>query len=79
MNLMLPGDLFQMDDDWEPAVGEWFETNNAKFPRGLKHLADKIHSAGLWLASFVCRNGSGLMTLVRGDTMNFLFWTILSE
>lgn len=64
-DLLSPGDLFQIDDGWEPAVGDWLETDKTKFPNGLKPLAEEIHSsgflAGLWLAPFVCRNGSELM------------------
>ena len=63
--LLSPGDLFQIDDGWEPAVGDWLVPDNEKFPNGLKHLADEIHGAGflagLWLAPFVCRKGSALM------------------
>ncbi len=51
------GDLFQIDDGWEPFVGDWLEENHDKFPNGLKSMADEIHSsgfkAGLWLAPFV--------------------------
>ena len=63
--LFSPGDLFQIDDGWEPAVGDWLEPDGDKFPDGLKPLADEIHAsgflAGLWLAPFVCREGSALM------------------
>ena len=59
------GDLFQIDDGWQPAVGDWLEPDEKKFPDGLKALADEIHEAGfiagLWLAPFVCRNESKLM------------------
>ena len=64
--LLVPGDLFQIDDGWEPAVGDWLEADAKKFPQGLKPLAEEIHQAGflagLWLAPFVCRKGSALMT-----------------
>ncbi len=64
-DLLSHGDLFQIDDGWEPAVGDWLETDKTKFPNGLKPLAEEIHNsgflAGLWLAPFVCRNGSDLM------------------
>jgi len=57
-----PGDLFQIDDGWEPKVGDWLTPDRKKFPRGLKPLADDIHArglrAGLWLAPFVCQRGS---------------------
>ncbi len=63
--LLAPGDLFQIDDGWEPAVGDWLEPDSVKFPGGMKAMADQIHGAGfqagLWLAPFVCRAGSDLM------------------
>ena len=52
-----PGDLFQIDDGWEPTVGDWLEPDVVKFPGGMKKAADDIHAAGfragLWLAPFV--------------------------
>ena len=63
--LLSPGDLFQIDDGWEPAVGDWLQEDAKKFPNGLKPLAEEIHEAGfqagLWLAPFVCREGSAVM------------------
>ena len=63
--LLAQGDLFQIDDGWEPAVGDWLTPDETKFPEGLKPLADEIHEAGfiagLWLAPFVCREGSSIM------------------
>ena len=59
-----PGDLFQIDDGWEPFVGDWETPDPKKFPRGLKPLAEEIHKAGfqagLWLAPFVCERRSAL-------------------
>ena len=59
-----PGDLFQIDDGWEPAVGDWLEADPEKFPCGMKALADAIHEkgfqAGLWLAPFVACQKSKL-------------------
>ena len=59
------GDLFQIDDGWEPFVGDWLETDAKKFPDGLKPLAGSIHDsgflAGLWLAPFVCQKDSAIM------------------
>lgn len=50
------GDLFQVDDGWEPFVGDWLKCDPAKFPHGMKAIADEIHAAGfeagLWLAPF---------------------------
>ncbi|MCI7606022.1 MAG: alpha-galactosidase [Spirochaetales bacterium] len=55
------GDLFQIDDGWEIAVGDW-QIDENKFPNGLKTLVDEIHKkgyiAGLWLAPFVCEEKS---------------------
>jgi alpha-galactosidase len=55
--------VFQIDDGWELAVGDW-EIDSAKFPRGLKFLAEKIEAAGLipglWLAPFLLTRRSRL-------------------
>ena len=62
--LFQPGDLFQVDDGWEPWVGDWLEADSVKFPNGMKAVSDEIHSegflAGLWLAPFVCETRSAL-------------------
>lgn len=62
--VMEKGDLFQVDDGWEPNVGDWLEPDSAKFPGGMKNVVDAIHekgfSAGLWLAPFVAKTGSKL-------------------
>ena len=59
-----PGDLFQIDDGWEPRVGDWESTHPKKFPNGLSPIVREIHEhgfkAGLWLAPFVCTKSSGL-------------------
>lgn len=63
--VMKPGDLFQIDDGWEPAVGDWLEPDKVKFPNGMKTAADAIHAkgykAGLWLAPFVAQKDSRLV------------------
>ena len=63
-SLLCPGDLFQIDDGWEPKVGDWLETDAQKFPHGLKGMVEEIHAsgfqAGLWLAPFVCEKDSAL-------------------
>lgn len=63
-DIFLEGDLFQIDDGWEPFVGDWLQTDPKKFPNGLKPLADEIHQAGfkagLWLAPFVAEEKSAL-------------------
>ncbi|MEU5272587.1 glycoside hydrolase family 36 protein [Streptomyces hygroscopicus] len=51
----LPFDVVQVDDGWERAVGDW--EPNAKFPSGMRALADRITDAGLrpglWIAPFI--------------------------
>ena len=48
--------IFQVDDGYQAAVGDWLITDHKKFPHGMKFIADKIHDkgykAGLWLAPF---------------------------
>ena len=60
--LFRAGDLFQIDDGWERKVGDWLEPDPAKFPNGLRPLAEAAHEngflAGLWLAPFVCEKES---------------------
>ncbi len=49
-------DIFQIDDGYQKAIGDWLNTNVARFPNSMKHTADLIHGynmkAGLWLAPF---------------------------
>lgn len=62
--VLRPGDLFQIDDGWEPFVGDWLEEDSKKFPRGMAASVKDIHAhgfkAGLWLAPFVCQKGSSI-------------------
>ena len=62
--LLQPGDLFQIDDGWEPSVGDWLAPEEQKFPGGMKALSDEIHQSGflsgLWLAPFACTEQSAL-------------------
>jgi alpha-galactosidase len=48
--------VFQIDDGWEKAVGEW-EIDDRRFPRGLRPVAENIEAAGcvpgLWIAPFI--------------------------
>lgn len=64
--VMRGGELFQIDDGWEPAVGDWLECDPVKFPGGMKAAADAIHEkgykAGLWLAPFAAQTGSKLIS-----------------
>ena len=58
----LPFDVLQVDDGWQISIGDW--EANAKFPSGMKALADKIRStgrkAGLWLAPLIAGRSSKL-------------------
>lgn len=59
-NLALAGDwpfeLFQLDDGFQPAIGDWLTTNE-KFPSSLEKLAAEVAAAGLqpglWIAPFL--------------------------
>jgi alpha-galactosidase len=55
---------FQIDDGWQPRVGDWLETRPT-FPQGLKPLADQARALGfrpgLWLAPFVAEKRSALL------------------
>ncbi len=52
-------DIFQIDDGYQTAVGDWLSIDSNKFPNGMKFIADKIHEkgmkAGLWLAPLSCQ------------------------
>lgn len=60
-NRKVPAGIFQIDDGWQGAVGDWL-TLNHKFRGGMPALVDKIHEAGhragLWLAPFVAQKKS---------------------
>jgi alpha-galactosidase len=51
-----PFDVFQLDDGYQPAIGDWLSTN-AKFPSGIDGVASAVASAGLtpgiWIAPFI--------------------------
>ena len=55
-------DIFQIDDGYESAIGDWLLYDEKKFPNGMKSVCDLIHSrgmrGGLWLAPFVCETKS---------------------
>lgn len=57
-------DVFQIDDGYENAVGDWL-VPNAKFPHGMKAAADQIRAAGMmpgiWLAPFAAEKKSILV------------------
>ncbi len=54
--------IFQIDDGYEPFVGDWLDPCPEKFPNGMKYIADKIHEkgykAGIWIAPFSCQKVS---------------------
>ncbi|MBR6115437.1 MAG: alpha-galactosidase [Oscillospiraceae bacterium] len=60
-----PPDVFQIDDGYETAVGDWLSVDPVKFPHGLKPLTEKIRgagmTAGLWLAPFAAEKDSALV------------------
>ena len=57
-------DVFQIDDGYENAVGDWLVMNE-RFPHGMKAAADKIRAAGMmpgiWLAPFAAEKKSILV------------------
>ncbi len=57
--------IFQIDDGFQTAVGDWLSINKKKFPNGLSAIVDKIHNgkykAGLWLAPFVAQKNSEIL------------------
>lgn len=64
----IPIDFFQIDDGWQPAVGDWLEANE-KFPLGMAHIADQVHrygyKAGLWLAPLIVAKDSSIYHVHR--------------
>ncbi len=63
-NSGLDFDYFQLDDGYEPAIGDWLVSNDEKFPNGLSYLAKSIKAkgmrAGIWLAPFFASPNSVL-------------------
>lgn len=59
-------DIFQIDDGYQTAVGDWLSIDVEKFPGGMKAVADNIHEkgmlAGLWLAPFGAEYKSKIAT-----------------
>lgn len=53
--------IFQIDDGYEPFVGDWLDYNGRDFPNGMKIIADAVHRegylAGIWLAPFNVQRG----------------------
>ena len=59
-----PFDVFQLDDGYQAAIGDWLDTN-AKFPSRLEALAADIaahgRQPGIWLAPFLAAPDSELV------------------
>ncbi|MDR0855003.1 MAG: alpha-galactosidase [Christensenellaceae bacterium] len=59
-----PIEVFQIDDGYQTAVGDWLSIDAKKFPNGMKVIADKIHEkgwkAGIWLAPLAAELKSDL-------------------
>ena len=57
-------DVFQIDDGYETAVGDWLCVDEKKFPGGMKAIASRIRATGmipgLWLAPFAAEKTSRL-------------------
>lgn len=56
--------VFQIDDGYQQAVGDWLNIDKRKFPNGLEKIASRInknnYTAGLWVAPFVAEAKSDL-------------------
>ena len=56
------GDIFQIDDGWQTAVGDWLSVDKQKFPEGTKDIADRIREKGyipgISMAPFVSEKDS---------------------
>ena len=62
--LKVKPDIFQIDDGFEPFVGDWLSADEKKFPNGIEPIVQKIldegYQAGIWLAPFVAEKNSAL-------------------
>ncbi|HEX7593724.1 MAG TPA: glycoside hydrolase family 36 protein, partial [Anaerolineae bacterium] len=60
----LPLDVILIDDGYQTSDGDWTSSDAAKFPSGMKWLADEIkragHVPGIWLAPFAANENSQL-------------------
>ncbi len=58
-----PFDVFQLDDGYQRAIGDWLDTNE-RFPSGVAGIAAEIAAAGrtpgIWIAPFLAAPGSDL-------------------
>lgn len=57
-------DVFQIDDGYQTAVGDWLSVDSQKFPAGMAKTAAAIREAGMlpgiWMAPLVCEETSDL-------------------
>jgi hypothetical protein len=57
-----PVNLIQLDDGYQPEVGDFDKIISEKFPNGMRYLVDNIHDsgylAGLWIAPFIAQDRS---------------------
>ena len=57
-------DVFQLDDGYQTAIGDWLSIDKTKFPDGLSGITSAIKEngilPGIWLAPFVCETKSAL-------------------
>ncbi len=68
-NAVLPEDsrfsVFQIDDGYEPFVGDWLSVDSEKFPEGLEPVVRKARGAGfktgIWFAPFSAEKESALV------------------
>ena len=55
-------DVFQLDDGYQTAIGDWLSIDKTKFPDGLSGITSAIQEngilPGIWLAPFVCETRS---------------------
>ena len=55
-------DVFQIDDGYQTAVGDWLSVDADKFPDGMAQVASEIRDAGMlpgiWMAPFACEEKS---------------------
>jgi alpha-galactosidase len=60
----LPFGVFQIDDGWQSAVGDW--RPNGRFPSGMDRIAERIKAAGLvpglWLAPFIATPDANMVS-----------------
>lgn len=69
-------DVFQIDDGWQTAVGDWLSVDAAKFPGGMREIAEQIKAEGylpgIWFAPFVCEEKSEIFR-------NHKNWLVLDD